>query len=272
MPKLFNLNPGGNTPVSGIISAANGLNNNAPHATIVYLGGVLLEDTNIDVSDFAFGIIGTDGDGNQILTAFSPASSELFNQSENGANAHIVAQSNEGTPSGLTQAFISITNSAGETKSVALDFNGGGGNPGIAITDQIDALGLIGNAIYSSLFEPKQYAQNNIVPLLLFQGNLATFTTNQAFSFGGIAGILRVSVMVNYSSGAGSVQLSINYQNSRGVVSNVDLGTVDSVNFSLNAASIPILTDGNGANNINAVVTGTIEYDIAYVIEYFNKQ
>jgi hypothetical protein len=152
---------------------------------------------------------------------------------------------------------------------------------GILITDQIDAIGLLGEADYSTNATTinNAYAQVSTVKTLISQNtvtpNVYSIDTpgqTSTQTIGSITvsnpAIYRVNVYGLWRSGLGSVDIQINYTNLNSVPVTIDLSSVAVGNENLNSPAYVIKSAGGGAViEVVATLTGDGIYDCGLTIE-----
>jgi|SRR5579859_16870 len=158
--QFFSINGTGGSSGTMIVHTNNGISGDGSVATPVVLGGnALTGDTAIDGAGHGFTIITNNG----------TSTSEV----DVGANSVFAGTTDDATSDaadfttlnsgGVLSADMELSSGANAKR---VHMSRGGGGSGIVITDTVDNVGLIGNALFA-ISDPKQYVQS---------GNLSVHT------------------------------------------------------------------------------------------------
>lgn len=203
--ELFNINA--QSAAAGIVGADNGLNIDAPHATVVYLGGTLLQDTDIALDGHIFSFSDSD-----LVSQIGGGA--FFFQLINGSTSY-GSIAIAGTGWSLIYTVI-----AGTKQKVLIGNNQA--DTGITVDDGVDEIGLLGkvdfmttggNPIYKTL--PKQFVQRSGVPAFIQtfdpQGNsgdvnITSFPVDPAFDW-----ILQLNIYMLITVAGLGVNVNLTY-------------------------------------------------------------
>ena len=252
-------------------------------SNVVSLGGTIANDVNLNLNSggrFILLDIATNSNGFD----FQPAQFEIvYKNGSNQSRIESVGDSinlQSSNTSGENTYVISAPN------YVYLEYRDPSANlkqiligsdslsTGILITDQVDAIGLLGAADYSTNATTinNAYAQVSTVKTLISQNTLTpnvfaidTGGQNSSQTIGSYTvpnnGIYRVNVYGLFRSGLGSVDIEIHYTDLAGNPGVIIAGTIAVGSEDLNSPAFVIKAQTGTNIEIVTIVTGTTIYD-----------
>jgi hypothetical protein len=242
--QFFSINGTGGSSGTMIVHTNNGISGDGSVATPVVLGGnALTGDTAIDGAGHTLTIITNNGTNTSELDV---GANSVFTGTTDDASSD-AADFTTLNSGGVLSADMELSSGANAKR---VHMSRGGGGSGIVITDTVDNVGLIGNALFA-ISDPKQYVQS---------GNLSVHTASGISGNGTVATPVILGgtpIAANTSIDANNHELLIgdpNFVNPVLQINNSQIRMIAGNNqIAVNPTGLSELVSNDGAGGIGTV-------------------